>query len=105
MNLVNEIAETERSMEAVNAGAERLLNPRNPAAVVAEIYIAMNEEGEFEVGTSEEEAGERLVDTYGGCMSRIVKLPLLMTPPRTMEAPGVDIADDAGTTVAVEDAA
>jgi hypothetical protein len=72
--------------------------------VLAEVYIAMNEEGEYEVGTTEEEAGERLMDNHGGYMSRIVRLPVRMTPPKAMEAPAVDIPDEAGTTIAFEDA-
>jgi len=72
--------------------------------VQVEVYIARNEKGENEVGTTKEEAGERLADCHGGYMSRIVKLPVRMTPPKAMEAPAVDIPDEAGTTIAIEDA-
>ena len=72
--------------------------------IQADIYIAMNEEGEYEVGTSEEEAGERLVDCHGGYMSRIVRLPVRMAPPKAMEAPAFDIPDETGMTIAIEDA-
>ena len=67
----------------------------------AEIYIAMNEDGHYEVGTNEEEATERLMDQAGGQMCRIVKITARMTPPAITHA-AVDIADDAGETTEVE---
>jgi hypothetical protein len=69
--------------------------------VLAEVYIAMNEEGEFEVGTTEEEASQRLVENTSGYSCRLVKINAEMTPPAPIEA-DVDISDEAGTTIAIE---
>ena len=70
--------------------------------ILVEFYIAMNEEGEFEVGTTEEEASQRLVENTSGYSCRIVKINAKMAPPALTEAE-VDIPDDAGTTVTIED--
>jgi hypothetical protein len=69
----------------------------------AEIYIAMNEDGDFEVGINEEEASERLMEHAGGQMIRIVKIAAKMTPPAITEA-AVDVPDEAGETTEVETA-
>jgi len=63
----------------------------------------MNEEGFAEVGTSEEEAAERLMESEGGHRSRSVMLNVLMQAPRVTEVT-VEIPDEFGTTVTVEPA-
>ncbi len=70
--------------------------------ILVEFYVAMNEEGEFEVGTTEEEASQRLVENTSGYRCRIVKINAKMAPPALVEA-DVDIPDEAGTTVTFED--
>jgi hypothetical protein len=70
--------------------------------ILVEFYIAMNEEGEFEVGTTEEEASQRLVENTSGYCCRIVQINAKIAPPTLIEA-DVDIPDEAGTTVTFED--
>ena len=69
--------------------------------ITAEIYIAMNEGGDYEVGTTSEEASERLMDQARGEMCRIVKLTVRMAPPEIAEAE-VEVPDEAGETQEVE---
>lgn len=69
--------------------------------IIAEIYIAMNECGDYEVGISSEEASDRLIDNGGSEMIRIVKIAAKMTPPAIAETT-IDVSDEAGETTEVE---
>jgi hypothetical protein len=68
----------------------------------AVIYLAMNEDADYEVGTAEEEATERLSDNVGGRMVRVIRLTARMSPPRAEDCGEVTIADTAGTTMTFE---
>jgi hypothetical protein len=68
----------------------------------AVIYVAMNEDADYEVGTTEDEATERLNDNVGGRMVRVIRLTARMSPPVTEDAGEVTITDTAGTTMEFE---
>jgi hypothetical protein len=67
---------------------------------LVECWISMNEDGFAEVGTTEEEAAERLMESQGGRRCRSVMLSVLMLPPQVTEA-AVTVPDEAGHTVDV----
>jgi hypothetical protein len=66
-----------------------------------EIFLAMNEEGDYEVAITEAEASERLVENQGGYQCRIVRIGGFMARPSLAEAL-IEIPDDAGETVQLE---
>jgi hypothetical protein len=66
------------------------------------IYVAMNEEADYEVGATEDEATERLSDNIGGRLGRVVQLVVRMSPPKAEDAGEVTISDTAGVIVAFE---
>jgi hypothetical protein len=68
----------------------------------AVIYVAMNEDGDHEVGTTEDEATERLSDNVGGRLGRVIRLTIRMSPPKVEDAGEVAVADTIGETLAVE---
>lgn len=63
-----------------------------------ELYVAMNEDGDWIVTSDESEALTKLTEDEGGYQCRIVKITVKMTPPAMTEAT-VDVPDEAGTTV------
>jgi hypothetical protein len=65
----------------------------------AVVYIAMNEDADYEVGASEDEATDRLSESIGGRLGRVVRLVVRMSPPKAEDAGGVTIPDMAGETV------
>ena len=68
-----------------------------------EIYIAMNEDGDYMAATDGTAARELLIDDYGGDLIRIAKLNVTMVPPVIAEA-SVTVPDDAGETVGAKTA-
>ena len=66
-----------------------------------EVWIAMNESGEYEVGPDEDVAIERFDESIGGSMRRLVRLKVVMAPPDVTEV-NVTVPDEAGQTVKVE---
>jgi hypothetical protein len=68
----------------------------------AVVYIAMNEDADYEVGATEDEATERLSDNVGGRLGRVVRLVVRMSPPKAEDAGEVTIADTAGERVRFE---
>jgi hypothetical protein len=52
----------------------------------AVVYIAMNEDADYEVGATEDEATERLSDNVGGRLGRVVRLTIRMSPPKAEDA-------------------
>jgi hypothetical protein len=68
----------------------------------AVVYIAMNEDADYEVGATEDEATERLSDNVGGRLGRVVRITVRMSPPQAEDAGEVTIADTAGETVTFE---
>jgi hypothetical protein len=65
-----------------------------------EIWLAMNEDGDWIVTNCEDEAAERLTEDVGGYHARIVKVVVKMSPPAAAEAT-VTVPDDAGELQAV----
>lgn len=63
-----------------------------------ELFIAMNEDGDWIVQTEESEALSRLAEDCGGYQARVVKLTVKMAPPKMSEAE-VDFPDEAGQAV------
>ena len=66
-----------------------------------EIWIAVNEDGGYSIGMSDDEAITNLTENEGGCMSRLVKITASIAPPKVTEAT-IDVPDEAGKTEAVE---
>lgn len=50
-----------------------------------EVYVAVNEDGEYEVGTDEHEAGERLDSNSGGYQRQVFALKLTVPLPKPVE--------------------
>jgi hypothetical protein len=69
--------------------------------VECEIFVAMNEEGDWVVVSEESEALERLANEVGGYQARIAKIIVKMSPPVMAEAT-VKVADEAGETQKIE---
>jgi hypothetical protein len=65
---------------------------------LCEVWLAMNEDGFFEVGCSEEEAAERMMESHGGRRCRTVMLNVLMLPPQVTKV-AVEVPDEDGQTV------
>jgi hypothetical protein len=68
----------------------------------AVVYIAMNEDADYEVGATEDESTERLSDNVGGRLGRVVRLVVRMSPPKAEDAGEVTIADTADERVRFE---
>jgi 3-methyladenine DNA glycosylase/8-oxoguanine DNA glycosylase len=68
----------------------------------AVVYIAINEDADYEVGATEDEATERLNDNVGGRLGRLVRLTVRMSPPKAEDGGEVRIADTAGVTMTFE---
>jgi hypothetical protein len=66
-----------------------------------EIFICMNENGEFIVTTDGDEALNELMENFGATISRTVKLTVQMAAPVITEAT-VTVPDEVGETVSVE---
>jgi hypothetical protein len=68
---------------------------------VIEVWIAMNESGEYEVGSDEDVAVERFDESIGGQMRRLVRLKVVMAPPEVTEV-DVTVPKEVGQIVKVE---
>ena len=66
------------------------------------VFIALNEDGEYEVGLTAEEAGERLHEQATSYLIRTVEIAVHMALPQAEEGPVIEIPDTAGTTTQVE---
>jgi hypothetical protein len=66
------------------------------------VYVAMNEDADYEVGATEDEATERLSDNIGGRLGRVVRITIRMSPPTAEDAGDVMVADTAGEAVTFE---
>jgi hypothetical protein len=66
-----------------------------------EIFIAMNEDGDFVVVKEESEALELLATDCGGYHARVVKITAKMAPPQKTAA-SVEVPDEAGETTEME---
>lgn len=67
-----------------------------------EIWLAVNEDGDYEVGIAEDEATERLTENIGGYCCKLVKLTVMVTAPK-VENVDVDVPDAAGKTTVTAD--
>ncbi len=77
--------------------------PTKPAKAIVELFIAMNEDGDWRVATSAHNAAQWLRQKCGGTMCRIVKRTYLMSPPKILDAGELDdILDDEGETTKIE---
>jgi hypothetical protein len=65
------------------------------------IFLAINEEGNYEVGTDEEEASTRLMENQGSYHCRLIKITAKAAPPQVIETE-LDIPDEAGETRQIE---
>jgi hypothetical protein len=54
-----------------------------------EVFVAVNEDGEYEVGIDENEAGERLDENQGGYQRRVFALKLTVPLPKPAEVSAV----------------
>lgn len=66
--------------------------------ITCELFLCINEDGNWTVGTDAGDTAEELADGYGCVCIRTVKLIARIAPPDTEEAK-VDIPDDVGSTV------
>jgi hypothetical protein len=69
--------------------------------VTCEIFLAMNEDGDWIVETDESEALSKLAEDAGGYQARVIKITVKMSPPVMAEAE-VTIPDDDGKVVQIE---
>lgn len=63
-----------------------------------ELYLAMNEDGDWIVTADETEALSKLGEDCGGYQGRVVKVTVKMRPPVMTEA-SITVADEAGQSV------
>jgi len=69
--------------------------------VEIEVWIAMNEAGDYEVGCDEHSAIDRLEGDGGGVSRRLVQLRVTMSAPAVMSA-DVTVPEEAGQTITVK---
>jgi hypothetical protein len=71
--------------------------------IEVEVFVAINEDGDWAADSEAEVARDQMFENFGGYACRIVKLKLLVTPP-SFEEPiaTIDVPDEAGVTAAVE---
>ncbi len=66
-----------------------------------ELFVCMNEDGDFAVGTDSGDTATDLADNCGGVCMRTVKLKVKIAPPQITEAE-VTVPDEAGETVSAQ---
>jgi hypothetical protein len=67
-----------------------------------EVYVAMNEDGDYEVAATAEDARQLLDDNAAGCACRIVRLQVTMSRPSYEEPIAViEIPDETPATAAI----
>src|SRR5262249_19878663 len=72
-----------------------------PDKIDCEIYLAINEDGDYEVATTDGDAAQLLSENSGGAMIRIVRITAKIAPPKATEVT-LDVPDEAGETVESE---
>lgn len=70
-------------------------------SIDCEIWIAMNEDGDWSVSVDEDDALPELATQQGGYAARVVKITVTMSAPVITEA-SVTVPDDARDTVQTE---
>jgi hypothetical protein len=69
--------------------------------VKCELFLAMNEDGDWSVNEDAQEASNSVAENSGGACIRTVQLLVTMAPPEIAEVP-VDVPDEAGETKQVK---
>jgi hypothetical protein len=69
--------------------------------VTCEIFVAMNEEGDWVVVADESDALSKLAEDAGGYHARVVKITAKIAPPVMTEA-AVEVSNEAGETTELE---
>jgi hypothetical protein len=61
-----------------------------------EVWMIVDDDGNYEVGADRSDAGERFDDNIGGTgPRRVVRIDVKITPPQVEDAE-IDVADEAG---------
>lgn len=68
------------------------------AKVKCEVWVAVNEDGDFVVVQDESEALPTLQENVGGYAARVVKITAMIEPPVVAETT-IDVPDELGKTV------
>jgi hypothetical protein len=68
---------------------------------VVEVYIVINEDGDYAAHKDKDAAVEGLNDNYGYTVARLVKLKVAIRLPVAVEA-AIEVADEAGDTITAE---
>lgn len=71
------------------------------AKVTCEIYLAMNEDGNWAVNEDAQEAANSVAENFSGACLKTVKLTVKMAPPEVAEHE-MDVPDEAGETIETE---
>lgn len=66
------------------------------------IVVAMNEDGDYVLASSEDVAIEKFDEDIGGYARRVICFTVHMTPPAVEETDEIDVPDTAGTTEQIE---
>jgi hypothetical protein len=73
--------------------------------ITAEVYVAINEEGDVETGCTLDEATVRLSENFGGQMVRVIRKLFLIAPPQIQDLCDENVPDDEGDVTHLEQAA
>jgi hypothetical protein len=65
--------------------------------ITCEIFLAVNEDGDWIVANDESEALQKLGEDAGGYQARVVKVIVKVAPPVMTEV-AIEVADEAGET-------
>lgn len=68
---------------------------------LVEVWIAMNEDGQFRADDDRETAVQNLLESEGATAMRVVCVQLMMAPPDATVV-GADVPDEAGEVATVE---
>jgi hypothetical protein len=83
-----------RSMLEIMSRAEQASN-------IIEVWIAMNEDGDYEVAKDEDDVVDLWNENVGGLSQRLVRLRVTMSAPAVTEA-DVNVPEESGQAVNVE---
>ena len=77
------------------------MNQAEQASNIIEVWIAMNEDGDYEVAKDEDDVVDLWNENVGGLSRRLVRLRVTMSAPAVTEA-DVNVPEEAGQAVNVE---
>lgn len=69
---------------------------------IKEVWLAINEDGDYGIGIDSDSAKENLEENYNYEAIRLIKLNVKVRAPKPTTEVMVDVPDDAGTTEKVE---